>query len=306
MVTRLKVRQPDGSYFDFSPRAPAFDDNDPLIKMGMSWADGAAAEGQALLMDTEGDAFNGYASLPGHGLCLMTEDATGPELWLAGMRRKEINQGRGKRVAAANAEWDLLMEDVNRDLDIHLLEAVVRPEETDTDRLYWLQGYILNGASSTATKPTPTSGYPRASTDITVLDSHRCPDTNTVTMPAKTYPKGTTPREIIEDCASTAGKTWGVTIHHASDVTGGDASWTFDGTYQNDEGTGYYWPSGPGGCELRATDTSGTMVNCLGVKGSSAGHDHDAGDGWRHRHRRGRRDLRLRRWRRHRLVTSSS
>lgn len=230
MTSRVYFR-PNGAaattFVDTTDRIPFFDKEQPIIQMGMSCANGAASQGTLVVpfhrsTDTLG--------LSPHGLVRWTEDAPGCEYWLAQGRMSSTDVGRGVQVSDDNLEVVTTVDDCNMDMrGLSFTEDWVRPEETDTDRLYALQAYTLNGVSSTRPNADGSITY-RPSTIVVVADSHLCPDTNTVTMPAKTYPAGTEPAEVVDDCSSTAGKIYGVVIHHgpAPGDSGVIAHWTFD------------------------------------------------------------------------------
>lgn len=204
---------------DITDRVPAFDGNQPIIQMGMSCQTGSASQGTFIVPDPVG---NEDASLyfPPHTQITWTEDASGDELWLAQGRISSWSIGRPDyKPGDSQVEWSFTVDDANVDLrGLAFTEDWVRPAETGVARLLALQAYTLNGSSSTR----PTSGgvisY-RPSTVITVSTSHLCPDSNTATMPAKTYQKDTQPLDVVTDCAETEGKVFGVVTHH----TGGSS-----------------------------------------------------------------------------------
>lgn len=215
MALKLLINKTDGTEQDVTAYAPVFEGNTPNIKMGMRWADGEASAGNAVLLDETGNNFNGVFNLPGHGMVTLTEDASGCAIWVHRGRRSSIDLGRGIRKGGAENEWQLTTDDANMEIkNPHFTESWVRPEETDYARLVALQGYMLNGSSSTAP-------HHRDSCLITVNTEHRTPNTNTVTMPAKTYEVGATAQDVIQDCAEMAGKSYGVTIHHGGAGPGG-------------------------------------------------------------------------------------
>lgn len=214
MTSKLYARRGGGEIValtDITPITPYFDDHASLIELGVSCQNGAASQGRFTVIDPDSQLDNvpsgGY--LPSHTLIRWTEDASGDEYWLAVGRISGAETGRGDVVAGDYIQHDQTVDDANVDLrGLAFTEDWVRPEETDTDRLYALYAYILNAGSSTS----PTFRY---STDVVIAADHLAPDTNTVTMPAKTYPAGTQPQEVVDDCASSAGKGgFGVVIHH--------------------------------------------------------------------------------------------
>jgi hypothetical protein len=224
----------------FDESAVIFDKGEPKISAGMRYANGEASQGTFLITDDSAGR-DEWAKVRGNCAFTWTEDASGCPIWLSRGRIKQVAYGRGVQRAGFAIEATATVDDANADLrQLPFTEDWVRPEETDTERIYALQPYILNGFDST-------SPNIRGTTDITITDSHLAPDTNTITMPAKTYPIGTMPQEVIDDCASTAGKVYGVVIHHGpaadsgavtmgwSDIPTGSSSpphWVFAGTLQ--------------------------------------------------------------------------
>lgn len=189
---------------------PFFDGQESLIQMGMRCSEGQASQGEFKLMDPDAELPQADFSYnaPSHALVTWTEDASGNERWLSRGRVAGAEGGRGGVLVDNEVEFDIQVDDGNIDLSGQAFtEPWVRPSETDVARLIALQAYTLNGASSTA-------DFFRETCDITISASHLAPNTGTVTMPAKKYPAGTQPRAVIDDCASTAGKIYGVVIHH--------------------------------------------------------------------------------------------
>lgn len=210
MASKLYVR--DGgieaaNQVDINDMAPYFEGTTPLIELGMSFQNGGASQGSFVTAPT--DVYGTPGGIMGpHAQVTWTEDASGDELWLARGRTSGEEEGRGIALAEDIVEHVVTVDDGNVDLrGLAFTEDWVRPAETDTDRLYALDAYILSGASSTS----PTL---RFSTDITISDAHLAPDSNTVDMPAKTYAAGTQPPEVIGECSTASGKVYGVVIHH--------------------------------------------------------------------------------------------
>lgn len=200
---------PSASFDDLTDSVPFFEGEQPLLELGMSCQNGAASQGKFTAVDPDSSYFTvGGLWLPSHTLIRLTEDASGDELWMAQGRVSGADMGRGIVAGGDYVEHEVTVDDANVDLrGLAFGEDWERPEETDTERLYALAPYILNGDSST-------SPIFRPSTVITIDDTHLAPDTETVPMPAKTYPAGTQPTEVINDCNETAGKVYGVVIHH--------------------------------------------------------------------------------------------
>lgn len=215
MTSHLYARRGGGEDVDLTEITditPYFDRDTPIIELGVSCQNGAASQGTFSVIDPDSQLDNVPSGgfLPSHTMVRWTEDASGYEYWLAQGRISGAETGRDVVAAGDYIVHDQTVDDANVDLrGLAFTEDWVRGAETDTARLYALQAYILNGSSSTS----PTF---RPSTVISIADAHLAPDDNTVTMPAKTYPAGTQPTEVIDDCASSAGKTYGVVIHHVA------------------------------------------------------------------------------------------
>jgi hypothetical protein len=219
MTSKLYVqkRGPSGGsnvdYSAFTGRkgVPFFDEvGQATILMGHRCYQAQASNGLFKLMDPDAEVarsdFN--YNIPPHALVTWTEDAPGAEVWLARHRIAAADGGRGIVVVDNEVDFDVTTEDGNVELRGQAFtDSWVRPAETDVARLVALQAYTLNGASSTA-------DHFRETCNVTVNTSHLTPNTNTVSMPAKKYPPGTQPEEVVRDCADTAGKTYGVVIHH--------------------------------------------------------------------------------------------
>ena len=185
---------------DYTAYAPAFGDNNfsPLISMAMRFANGQASQGGFVLRNLLGETL----SLPGHAVVLWTENASGTTVWLTRGRISAADESRGVPRGGPPTEMAMKVDDANMDLrGLAFTADWVRPAESDYARIVGLQAYTLNGS-------------PRPSTVITASSTHLMPNANTVTMPAKTYPAGTQPQDVIDDCATTAGKVYGVVIHH--------------------------------------------------------------------------------------------
>jgi hypothetical protein len=217
MTSRLYVAKVGGGTIEFSgfaglKGAPFMDGDQELVEMGMRFANGEASQGRFKVLDPAGELARGdfTFNLPAHKLVTWTEDASGSELWLARGRLATYDGGRADpgSVVDNQVEFDNVVDDGNVDLRGQAFtSAWERPAETGHARLLALQAYTLNGTSSTATNH-------RDSCEITVSASHLAPATDTVSMPAKTYPAGTQPQDVVTECADTENKLYGVVIHH--------------------------------------------------------------------------------------------
>ena len=213
MGLKVYIRQGDSTDSaddaDLTPDAPIFDGSEQLFEVGQRYSNGEASTADFVVLDETGTSFitTGSKVLGSGTLVTATDDASTCEHWIFRGRKTGHSAGRGVRKGGNNAEWSINIDDGNIELTGQpFTEDWVRPAEMGYDRLVALQAYTLNGTSSTAP-------HPRATCDITVLDSHLAPDANGVILPAKTYPIGTEPREVVEDCATTEGKDYGVVIH---------------------------------------------------------------------------------------------
>ena len=215
MTAKITIAKPGGGAIDltsFTGRkgAPFIDGQISPIQLGMRFANGEASQGSLMVMDPEAEipATDLSYVLPGHKLITFTEDASGTEIWLARGRLARAESGRGVAKAANQVEFDVTFEDCNVDLrHAAFSEEWERPAETAAERLYALAAYCLAGGSSTAT-------VYRADTDITISDSHLAPSTGSVAMAAKTYPVGTDPQTVAEECRIADSRVYGVVIHH--------------------------------------------------------------------------------------------
>jgi predicted GH43/DUF377 family glycosyl hydrolase len=263
MTSKLTVRQGGdeaAADTDFTPHAPTYQGDQAATRLGMRCANGEAAQGTFLVFDPNAEipradlTFN----LPAHSLVRWTEDASGCPNWLAVGRIAGSDGGRGIQKAADAVEFTTNVMDANMELQGQAFtEDWVRPEETDYERIVALQAYTLNAWDSTAPKF-------RGTCDVTVLDTHLAPNANTVTMPAKTYPAGTQPREVIEDCATTAGKIFAVVIHEGPKPGTGDTmAWSSIPTGSTDPP---HWPF------------CGTLQKTVTVQGNSGAPTIEAAD----------------------------
>ena len=187
--------------------APFFDGDQSLVELGHRCYNGEASQGEFKFNMV--DLTNWETDFPSaHCLVTMVEDSQTPDIWLSRGRVATDEGGRGLVKADGELEWTVTVEDGNIELRGQgFTENFVRPEETDIQRLVALQAFTLNGTSSTALRH-------RDTCNVTINTSHLAPNTNTVTMPAKKYLFGTQPLDVVRDCAETAGKQYGVVIHH--------------------------------------------------------------------------------------------
>lgn len=179
----------------------------PLIRAGMRYGQGESNQSTFVLLDDTGTALPSGHRAAGRRLVTIGDDATGCLRWIHRGRINSALVGRGARPYASSLDHEETSFDGNMELRGQpFTEDWVRPQETDYARLVALQAYILNGTSSTAP-------HTRGSCRVVALDSHLCKNAHTVTMPATTYPKESQPFDVVQDCATTAGKDFGVVIH---------------------------------------------------------------------------------------------
>jgi hypothetical protein len=240
--------------------------NTPLVRMGMHYGDGDSGQSTFTLMERTGTELAPGHRPSGRRLTTLVEDVTGCERWI---HRGRINSGvfgKGARPGGNNAELENTSFDGNMELRGQAFtEDWVRPAETDYERLVALQAYILNGPDSTSPVPGGDTHGSRASCRVVVDDSHLCKNAHTVTMPAATYPIGTQPVDVVSDCATTAGKDYGVVIHEGgfpSLATATISDHTSEAAF--DSGTDIVVPSGLSNSALVAFVT--TNGSCSGVK----------------------------------------
>lgn len=203
---------PTATDVDFSSQVPLFDkQGTPQVDLGMACDNGSASQGTFIVFDPIGEIprADGTKHLSAHNRVLLTVDASGIEYWLSRGRVGQKNIGRHPiSKAGAARQHEVQVDDANVDLrGLALREAVSRPAETGWQRLAFFHAYTLAGSASTAPKF-------RDTTTITFDAAHLAPNTNTVTMPAKTYPAGSDLVEIINECRDTEAKAYAVVIHH--------------------------------------------------------------------------------------------
>jgi hypothetical protein len=169
---------------------------------------GEATQGILRIRDLFGETGN-FANLPvgltyrgisAHNVMTLTEDASGSakHIWRGWVIPKDYTRGAQKADRAR--EISVSVEDMNaeslRGIIVGRDAPEVRPSETDYARVQWLRGAYLNG-------------IPRAST---VLGDAFIPNTNTVTLEAKTYEDATVD-EVLTDCATPADKRYWIILN---------------------------------------------------------------------------------------------
>ncbi|HET7664695.1 MAG TPA: hypothetical protein VFK56_01135, partial [Mycobacterium sp.] len=216
MTAKIKVTlggATDATVLEYTDVVPfqSVGDNTPRWNLAMRCANGEDAQGTFIIDDDEGaiPKADGTRNIAAHNVVELTEDASGTEYTLFHGRISPKSVSRNEDLPFGNAIQHTITVDAPGDIRLlQLTEDWERSAETDYARLVALQAYTLNGASSTATHYSNT-------TTITVSSTHLAPNTNTVSMPAKTYPAGTPIRDIIQDCADSAGKIWAEVMHHS-------------------------------------------------------------------------------------------
>ena len=155
---------------------------------------GDAAAGSWLLRDEPG-VIPDYTSpgkyLDAHNVLIATVGSN--TLFRGRLAAQEHFRGRQK--AGRASEWTITLEDQNSHLRGIIVHNWVRPAETDRARALALVAAYLNGA-------------PRATT---VLTTNLIINSNTISLPAKTY-TGVTPYEIMQELAANGDKETFVTI----------------------------------------------------------------------------------------------
>jgi hypothetical protein len=194
---------------------------------GGMWDTGGATQGQFAITD-DSNVIGGTAGpyLGAHDQIKFIENASGCDYWLSIGRIDRIEWSGADKPWGSSRTGVVTFDDCNLDLKgLALTEDWTRSAETDYARLVALQAYTLAGTASTRSDVSGVHTY-RPSTDIVVSDSHLCKNANTVTMPAVTYPAGTDIMAIVADCATTAGKNYGVVIHNAPVTSLTTMSWS--------------------------------------------------------------------------------
>ncbi|HET7666926.1 MAG TPA: hypothetical protein VFK56_12830, partial [Mycobacterium sp.] len=205
----------DLEYTASVPFYKAGEPDSPQWSFETTFANGDDGLGEFIVDNDDGSIpkADGTRNLAAKNPVMLTEDASGTEYTLVYGRIVEKDVSRNEDYPIGDASQYRVTVQAPGDLALmKLTENWERSAESDHDRLVALQAYILNGSSSTVTRPWNT-------VTVTVDADHLAPNTNNVAMPAKTYSAGTSIDEIIIDCATTAGKVWGIVPHH-EDGTG--------------------------------------------------------------------------------------
>jgi hypothetical protein len=211
MSLSVKVRRggaAGATWIDYTPQVPLFSPppgSRPLLDAGMMCANGSASQFQFIVDDDIGQIPEAHGTpnrknLPAHTVVTISEDAPGFDCWLARGRIASKSIGRGEVAFGGARQFKVTVEDANVDLrGLTLTSDWARPAETDLNRVLQMLATFCRSS-------------PRPSTYI---DEHLVAPTPTTAMPKKTYPAGTELPEILADCATAAGKTYSVVIHHA-------------------------------------------------------------------------------------------
>lgn len=130
----------------------------------------------------------------------VTEDASGTAVYLARGRIDAFETHRGEEdsVQGVKVQYSFVLEDQNLELRGHDVDDWERPEETGYARVTALGTAYLNGS-------------PRTSTNLDTTTY--VPNSNTVTMPAKTYVNADA-IAVITECAAAEDKKFFVTVDH--------------------------------------------------------------------------------------------
>jgi len=130
----------------------------------------------------------------------VTEDASGTAVYLARGRIAAFETHRGDEdsVQGTKVQYSFALEDQNLELRGHDVNDWERPEETGYARVTALGTAYLNGS-------------PRTSTNLNTTTY--VPNSNTVTMPAKTYVNADA-IDVITECAAAEDKKFFVTVDH--------------------------------------------------------------------------------------------
>lgn len=164
-----------------------------------------AGQGTDSGFDLDDDAV--AVSLAGLKVATLEEDASGTWKVLARSRIMRPGTRRGDWPMGDARQFQVGIVDSNWDLRRLRVQDWPRVVETDVARVQALGAYILAGAGSTVT-----NARKRATTTIDVTTY--VPNTNTVSMPAKTY-TSIDPWGVIDDCARASGKAWFVYVDDA-------------------------------------------------------------------------------------------
>ena len=153
---------------------------------------GQSATSRVVILDTEADIPNVQTGkyLTSHNVFTVDD---GPfRLFRGRVESFDWNRGHdeGKRLGPYTRFMDVTLSDYNRDLDGIVVHDFNRPEETDYARVQAVVATYLKGS-------------PRTTTNL--ISSNYVSSSNSITVAAKVY-RGTTPREILTELASTADK----------------------------------------------------------------------------------------------------
>lgn len=168
------------------------------LSLGNKAYDGQGSQGELTFDDDDGEYGNEEA-LPGgltmlsvaaHNPITVVETATTPDTYLLNGHVGEKAIGRGEKHQDRSRQVRLTLEDSNSHLrGITLTSDQARSSESDVTRVTWVLTTFLQGS-------------PRLRTNL----ASRIVNSDTVTMPAKTYEAGTPIIDILRDCATAAGK----------------------------------------------------------------------------------------------------
>ena len=196
---------------DYTSEIPLWELNEQgahqsIFDTGMKCDNGNARQYQFTIINDLGDIprDNLTKNLPAFTRVTITENAPGYEAALSYGRiaRKDID--RGDRPWGNSRTFRVTVNDANFDLtDLDLVTPWVRPSESGRARvLALIAGHL--------------SGNRRVTTNIS---NHLVAAGGEVTMPAHTYPAGTSLIEILNDCATVEGKFYNVAIHHQASAS---------------------------------------------------------------------------------------
>ena len=171
---------------------------DAGLTLGNRAYDGQGGQGTLVFDDDDGEYGNEedlpvgltMLSVAAHNVITVVETATTSPTYLLNGRVGQKAIGRGDKHQDRSRQVRLTLEDSNSHLrGITLTSDQARSSESDVTRATWaLETYL--------------QGSPRPTTDL----ASRIIDSDTVTMPAKTYEAGTPIIDILRDCATAAGK----------------------------------------------------------------------------------------------------
>lgn len=168
------------------------------LSLGNRAYDGQGAQGTLVFDDDDGEYGNQQdlpagltlLSVAAHNVITVVETATTAPTYLLNGRVGQKAIGRGELWQDRSRQVRTTLEDSNSHLrGITLTSDEARGSESDVTRVTWVLTTYLQGS-------------PRLTTDL----ASRVINSDTVTMPAKTYEAGTPIIDIIRDCATAAGK----------------------------------------------------------------------------------------------------